>query len=337
LQKCERKKSSNLIIGALLTIKNYIISMTLTDIFGFETKEIIGTISDKLNFWFEAAISNLPNLVLAIIILVLAIFVAKLGRKFSAKYIQKLGANPTISKFLGQLFYFSIIVLAIMLALSVMDLSKTVSSILAGLGILGLALGFAFQDTAANFISGIYITFNEPYKLGDIIETKDGHEGTVIDISLRITKVLNYNGQVVHIPNRYLFQEYFVNYTEFQKRRIQVACGVSYGEDLEHIERVALEAMRGLKSRIMEEEPTLFWTEFGDSSINFTVNIWADFKQGQLDFIPVRNEAIKSLKKAFDAEGIMIPFPIRTLDFGIKGGVNLKEEISEMNFPSNSK
>ena len=99
---------------------------------------------------------------------------------------------------------------------------------------------------------------------------------------------------------------------------------MSYGEDLEHVERVALEAMRGLKSRMKEEEPSLFWTEFGDSSINFTVNIWAHYKQGQLDFITVRNEAIKSLKKAFDAEGIMIPFPIRTLDFGIKGCVKLK-------------
>jgi small conductance mechanosensitive channel len=311
--------------------------MIITDIFGFETKEIIGTISDKLNSWFEAAISNLPNLVLAIIVVVLAVFVAKFARKFSGKYIQKLGTNPTVSKFLGQLFYFAIMVLGIMLALSVMDLSKTVSSILAGLGILGLALGFAFQDTAANFMSGVYITFNQPYRLGDIIQTKDGHEGKVIDINLRITKVLTYNGQVVHVPNRYLFQEYFVNYTENKQRRIQIGCGVSYGEDLEHVERVALDAMRGLKSRMMEEEPTLFWTEFGDSSINFTVNIWAHFKQGQLDFIPVRNEAIKALKKAFDAEGIMIPFPIRTLDFGIKGGVKLKEEIGEMDFSSNSK
>jgi small conductance mechanosensitive channel len=268
---------------------------------------------------------------------VLAVFVAKFARKFSGKYIQKLGTNPTVSKFLGQLFYFAIMVLGIMLALSVMDLSKTVSSILAGLGILGLALGFAFQDTAANFMSGVYITFNQPYRLGDIIQTKDGHEGKVIDINLRITKVLTYNGQVVHVPNRYLFQEYFVNYTENKQRRIQIGCGVSYGEDLEHVERVALDAMRGLKSRMMEEEPTLFWTEFGDSSINFTVNIWAHFKQGQLDFIPVRNEAIKALKKAFDAEGIMIPFPIRTLDFGIKGGVKLKEEIGEMDFSSNSK
>lgn len=310
--------------------------MILTEIFGFETTEIVNTITEKLNSWFTSAISHLPNLVLAIIVLILAVSVAKFVRQFSNRYIQKLGTSPTISSFLSQLFYFSILILGIMLALSVMDLSKTVSSILAGLGILGLALGFAFQDTAANFMSGVYITFNQPYRLGDIIETKDGHEGKVIDITLRVTKVLTYNGQVVHVPNRYLFQEYFVNYTEFERRRIQISCGVSYGEDLDHVERVALEAMKGLKSRLMEEEPTLFWTEFGDSSINFTVNIWAHFKQGQLDFIPVKNEAIKSLKKAFDAEGIMIPFPIRTLDFGIKGGVKLKEEIGEIDFSSNS-
>ena len=143
--------------------------MTFTEIFGFETTEVIGTITEKLDSWFKAAISNLPNLFLAIILLILAVFAAKFVRRLSNRYIQKLGTSPTVSKFLSQVFYFSIMVLGIMLALSVMDLSKTVSSILAGLGILGLALGFAFQDTAANFMSGVYITFNQPYKLDDII------------------------------------------------------------------------------------------------------------------------------------------------------------------------
>jgi small conductance mechanosensitive channel len=310
--------------------------MTLAEIFGFETSKILGTITEKLESWFNIIVSNLPNLVLAIIVLLLAIFTAKFAKRISNRYIQKLGTSLTISQFLSQLIFMAILVFGIMLALSVMDLTKTVSSILAGLGIVGLALGFAFQDTAANFMSGVYITFSQPYRLGDIIQTKDGREGSVINIDLRITKVLTYNGLVVHVPNRYLFQESFINYTENQKRRVQIACGVSYGEDLEHVERVALEAMRGLTTRIQDEEPTLFWTEFGDSSINFTVNIWGHFKQGQLDFIPVRNEAIKSLKKAFDAEGIMIPFPIRTLDFGIKGGVKLQEEISKVDFSSNS-
>jgi len=125
-----------------------------------------------------------------------------------------------------------------------------------------------------------------------------------------------------------LFQECFTNFTEFEKRRVQIECGVSYGEDLEQVEKVALESARNVSSRLKSEEPTLFWTGFGDSSINFTLNIWCKFKGADLDYIPVRNEAIISLKKAFDKNDIMIPFPIRTLDFGIKGGTQLNKELS---------
>src|SRR5690606_4311905 len=303
--------------------------MSIAQVFGYDTQEVFEKITDKLTGWLDIAIENLPNLVLAVILLICTIFLAKVIKPFSATYIHKLGTSETISRFLSQLIFLAILVFGIMLALSVMDLSKTVSSILAGLGIIGLALGFAFQDTAANFISGVYITFNQPYKIGDIIQTHDGHEGSVIDINLRVTKIRTYNGPIVYVPNRYLFQECFTNFNELRRRRVQIECGISYGEDLEHVREIALESARNIPSRLQSENPSLFWTGFGDSSINFTLNIWCKFNESQLDFIPVRNEAIIALKKAFDKNDIMIPFPIRTLDFGIKGGTQLNQELAE--------
>ncbi|TXE11450.1 mechanosensitive ion channel family protein [Algoriphagus aquimarinus] len=302
--------------------------MSIAEILGYDSQKIFEKITGKLSAWIDILVENLPNFVLALILIICTIFIAKSIKRLSAKYIHKLGTNLTISKFLSQLIFLGILILGIMLALSALDLTKTVSSILAGLGIIGLALGFAFQDTAANFISGIYITFNQPYKLGDIIQTQDGHEGSVIEINLRVTKIKTYNGPIVYVPNRYLFQECFTNFTEFAQRRVQIECGVSYGEDLDQVEKVALESARNVSSRLQSEEPTLFWTGFGDSSINFTLNIWCKFKGADLDYIPVRNEAIISLKKAFDKNDIMIPFPIRTLDFGIKGGTQLNKELS---------
>lgn len=304
--------------------------MRLAEILGYDTQKVFEKITEKLESWGSAAISSLPNLVLAIIIMATSIFIARKLKTFSSKYLLKININPTISRFLSQIIFMGVLVLGIMLSLSAMELSKTVSSILAGLGIMGLALGFAFQDTAANFMSGVFITFNQPYKIGDVIQTKDGHEGTVIDVNLRVTKIRTYNGPIVHVPNRMLFQEYFINFTEEGKRRVQIDCGVSYGEDLETVQRVALEAMKDLPSTLKSEEPSLFWTGFGDSSINFTLNIWVKFSVSEINFIPARNEAIIALKKAFDNEGITIPFPIRTLDFGIKGGISMKEELQEL-------
>ncbi len=289
--------------------------------------DVTNTVFAKLKDWAETGISLIPNLALATVILIIGYLAAKFVSKYAEKYISKFSGNKTIGNFLGNLFFFGVLVLAGVLALSVMNLDKTISSILAGLGIVGLALGFAFQDTAANLMSGIYISLQQPFKLGDIIETTNGHMGKVKDITLRVTKVQLFDGPIVLVPNKFLFQDYFINYTEPEKRRLMLECGVSYGDDLEKVEQVAMEAVSSIPSRLMSEDITIHWKEFGSSSINFSVNVWMEYEKEHSSYIAVRNEAIKALKKAFDKNDITIPFPIRTLDFGIKGGEHLREEL----------
>lgn len=287
---------------------------------------MIDTVIEKLQGWLNTFIAHLPNLALAIICLIAAYFVSKLARKYSIRLLRKTGTKRAIRRFVSRMISITVMILGIVLALSVMDLTRAVSSILAGLGIVGLALGFAFQDTAANFMSGVFITFRHPYSIGDLIETSQGHKGYVRDINLRVTKIRTLDGETIYVPNRFLFQEHFINYTEEGKLRLRLECGVSYGEDLEKVERVAIEALEAIPSRKQDEEVSLFWTGFGGSSIDFSVNIWYTCNREERAYRPVLNEAIKALKKAFDENDIMIPFPIRTIDFGIKGGVPLHEE-----------
>jgi len=295
-------------------------------------KDVTTTVFDKVKSWAETGIELLPNIALAIVVILIGYVAARFVSKYAEKYISKISGNKTIGSFLGKLFFIGILVLAAMLALSVMNLDKTISSILAGLGIVGLALGFAFQDTAANLMSGIYISFKQPFKLGDIIETTNGHMGKVLDINLRVTKLELFDGPIVFVPNKYLFQDYFINYTEKGRRRYRLECGVSYGSDLEKVEKVAISAVEGIEDRIPDEDVTIHWKEFGASSINFSVNVWMEYNQTHSKYIQTRNQAIKALKKAFDENDITIPFPIRTLDFGIKGGQHLRKELEFLEF-----
>ncbi|NHE58334.1 mechanosensitive ion channel family protein [Cyclobacterium plantarum] len=292
-----------------------------------DSSKLLQTLLEKLEQWITSFVGYLPNLVMAMLIFFLFLFVARFIEKFSKRQLLKVHLDETISGFLSRLIFLAIIVAGVMMSLSILNLTGTVTSILAGLGIIGLALGFAFQDTAANFMSGIYITFQQPYAIGDVIETHDGIMGNVVDIDLRVTKVKTFDGPIVYVPNRFLFQENFTNYTEEGRRRIRVDVGVSYGEDLEKVELIALEAARDVPGRIREEDVSLFWKGFGDSSIDFSVNIWLEYSRENREYIRAKNQAIKNIKKAFDANGIMIPFPIRTLDFGIKGGVQLHEQM----------
>lgn len=289
--------------------------------------EITEAAVDRLQDWLVTIGANLPNLALAVLALVVAFFVGKLTKRLAKSTFHKTGLDDTVSSFLSKLIYVGIIIGGMVLALSILDLTKTVSSILAGLGILGLALGFAFQDTAANLMSGIYITFRQPYALGDVIESHDGIMGYVQDINLRVTKVRTFDGPIVYVPNRFLFQENFTNYTEPGRRRVRLECGVSYGEDLEKVERITIEALSAAEGRLEAEPVTVHWQGFGNSSIDFIANVWVEYTQNHKTFIGVKNEAVKLLKKAFDENDIVIPFPIRTLDFGIKGGVRMKDEM----------
>src|SRR5690606_23692674 len=145
-----------------------------------------------------------------------------------------------------------------------------------------------------------------------------------LEINLRDTVVKTFQGEYVIIPNKEVFQNAIENYSMLGKRRIDLTVGVSYGDDLEKVKRITLEALKGIANLSKEEETSLFFNKFGDSSINFVVRIWVNTPE-QPAFLEVRSEAIIRIKKAFDANDISIPFPIRTLDFGIKGEQTFSE------------
>lgn len=125
-----------------------------------------------------------------------------------------------------------------------------------------------------------------------------------------------------------VFENPFTNYTKNGERRIDLTCGVSYGDNLEKVKEVTLKAVSGIKTRDKSRDVEFFYSEFGDSSINFVVRFWVDFHLHK-DFWDPQSEAIMAIKKAFDDNDIMIPFPIRTLDFGIKGGEKLDTMLAE--------
>lgn len=277
----------------------------------------------KLVLWLRELIRLLPNIALAALVLVVGFFVAKWFKKLSCKLSAKLSHNPTLVDLFSSFVYIFTIGIALFIALSIVKLDTAVTSILAGAGIVGIALAFAFQDVAANFMAGIFITLRKPIRIGDIVEIKD-YMGKVHNINLRDTVIRTFQGKFVIIPNKEVFQNPIENYSLLGRRRLDLTIGVSYGEDLEQVRDVVLDCVRDLPHIFQEEKSTLFFEEFADSSINFSLRIWIDTPD-QLEYLHARSEAIIRIKKAFDANDIMIPFPIRTLDFGIKGGKELSE------------
>ncbi len=291
-----------------------------------DVQEAYKLVTEKLELWLNTAIEMLPNLAIALIVVSLFYVISKIVKKYAGKLLLKTTSNKTIVGLAQTIIGVSILAAGTFVALGILNLDGTVTSLLAGAGIIGLALGFAFQDIAANFISGILLSIRHPFGIGDIIETND-YYGTVQKLNLRNTMIQTPQGQIAYIPNKEIYENPFTNFTKTNERRIDVQCGVSYGDDLEKVEDVAIEAINSVKEK-SDKGVEFYFEEFGGSSINFVVRFWVDFKANP-DFWVARSKAIVAIKKAFDENDIMIPFPIRTLDFGIRGGEKLDTMLSE--------
>ncbi|MBK7604723.1 MAG: mechanosensitive ion channel [Saprospiraceae bacterium] len=176
-----------------------------------------------------------------------------------------------------------------------------------------------------NFISGVFISLRRPIQIGDIVKIGE-YMGEVTDINLRDTVLLTFQGQLVIIPNKSVFQNPIENFSMLGKRRLDLEVGVSYGEDLERVMRITLDAVKNIEGLSKDEQTTMFYKEFGGSSINYTIRLWLENVK-PASYLIVCKSSNNQYQKAYDENDIMIPFPIRTLDFGIKGG----KELSEVN------
>lgn len=272
-----------------------------------------GLLARKLTGWGKAFILALPNFLLAVLTVVLFWLIARGARNVVRRLLRRVSHSDQVTYLLSQIVYIAVLTAGTFAALGILGLQKTVASLLAGAGIIGLALGFAFQDIAANLMAGVYLSVRRPFRRGHLIKAQD-YLGTVVEVNLRWTELLTPQGQLVLIPNKQVFENPIMNYTIRGTRRVDITLGVSYGDDLEKAKRVAMEAVGSVPARLPDREVELFYEEFAESSVSFTVRFWIAF-EGQRDYLAARSDAIVRIKQAFDANGITIPFPTRTLAF----------------------
>lgn len=277
-----------------------------------QINDFVTLTGDKLVVWYEAAVSHIPNFILAIATLFLFTYISRYSRRLVSKFMGKISHNVALVSMISTLSRVAIFALGLFCALSILGLDKTVTSLLAGAGVVALAIGFAFQDLTANFISGTFITLQRPIQVGDVVDT-NGYFGKVKSINLRSVIIDNFSGQEIEIPSKDIFQNPITNFSKSGERRLQIDCGISYNDDLQKVQDLAVQAIKSLNF-VRDDKPVeLHFTEFGDSSVNFLMWFWI---KPEIAGPPLaKSEAIKAIKKTFDRHDITIPFPIRTLEF----------------------
>lgn len=297
--------------------------MFLFNLFGLEFD--LKPLFEELQGWWAGFLSMLPNILLATIIACIGYAVTRFLKKYFNKISRKLVNDYKLASLISTLMTILVVSVFTLLILSVLQLDGAVNKIVAGAGVVGLAVGLAFQDPILNFFSGVILTVRSLFRVGDLIEV-DGYFGKVKEITLRHTSIETLQGQDVMIPNKIVAQNPLKNYDLLRKRRVDIACGVSYGDDLAKVKEITIKAIKDKIAHDKRKDIQLFFNEFGGSSVNYTLRFWLDQnKTGQADFLAAQSDAIMAIMTAYNENDIMIPFPIRTLDFGIKGGEKLSE------------
>lgn len=287
-------------------------------------EKVATPVIDKLFVWVETAIQMLPNMVVAILCLVLFWLLAIMVGRFVHRMVSRLSVYRHVATLTARLSRLVVIIAGVLLAFDALNLDRAVASMLAGLGIVGLAFGLAAKNTGGDYLAGFFIHFTHPYRIGHLIQTGN-FMGYVDSLALRTTKIRTQQGQSVIIPNHKIMENELTNYTITGERRVDLKCGISQDSDLEKAEDVAVKAVKSLKIRNTEREVELFYEEIADSSIDFTVRFWAD--PDQKIYLTARSQAIKAIQQAFKEQEIKLASPVSILDFSAAKGGSLREQL----------
>ena len=261
----------------------------------------------------RASIELLPQIVVALVVILATWLISKVAKSILARALDRSKMRTSLKELLILLLSILIWVLGLMIAAVIVFPGLTPASILAGLGIGSVAIGFAFKDVFENFLAGIIILFRREMRIGDHIEC-EGIEGQVAHIAIRESHIRQTDGQLVIVPNAILFKNPVIVRTDQDKRRVTVICGVAYDVDVDEARQVIKAAVASCDSVIQDDKPIqIFAQEFASSSINFEVTWWTGSKP--VEVRQSRDEVITALKRALDDAGIEIPFPYRTLTF----------------------
>lgn len=202
-------------------------------------------------------------------------------------------------------------VLALFLASALRELGFSLGVLMGAAGVLTVAIGFASQTSASNLISGLFLIGEKPFAVGDVIRVGTT-TGEVLSIDALSVKLRTFDNLFVRIPNETLIRSEVTTLTRFPIRRLDLALGVAYKEDIDRVRDVLLEVADRNRLCLDEPPPLFIFQGFGDSSLDVQFSVWA----ARENFLPLRNSITAEIKRAFDAAGIEIPFPHRSLYAG---------------------
>ncbi|WP_170560596.1 mechanosensitive ion channel family protein [Ruegeria atlantica] len=293
-------------------------------------------VSKTVEQWEKALIAFTPNLILGVLCFAAFFALAAICRRIILHSFRKLPKRRQhLASVISTIVFIGVLLFGTFLSIDALGLEDALTKLLASAGVVGIVIGFAVKDLTANSFAGLLLNTQAPFRIGDWVEI-DGTFGTVERIGPITTEIKMMSGQLVFIPNQVIYTGSFKNYSTYGKRRVTLKSGVSYGDDLHKVREVTLNEIQKVEGLLKDEKVDFFFTGIGSSTFNFEVRFWINFTR-ETDYLMAMNDAVVRIHDRFDAESISLAYNVTTLDFGVKGGVNLFDQeiqVSDARLPA---
>ena len=272
----------------------------------------LGVSSDTLFAAIQTMITNfvalLPRLLLGTVVFALFFFVARFVKSFIRR-----SAGGGVGKALGRLAQLGVLLGGLLVAMVIAFPSVKPATVLSGLGVGGVAIGFAFKDILQNYFAGVLLLWREPFAIGDQIETSNGYVGTVQAVETRATTLRTYDGRRIVIPNSNLFTDSVIVNTAREVRRTQYDVGIGYADDIEEARSVMLNAVKSTEGVKQDPAPDVLVVELAGSSVNLRARWWSAPERSEV--ITTQDRVLTAIKYALDEAAIDMPYPTQVTLF----------------------
>lgn len=266
-------------------------------------------VQDSISSAWETLLEGLPRVGIALVVLVVTVVVGRALRPVVRRRLHR-HRTPSFANVFAKLLSTVITTLGVLFALTIIFPSVKPVDILAGAGVVTIAVGIAFQSILGNLLAGILLLFRQPFRGGDQVEIGDV-AGTVEEINIRETVVRTYEGRRVLIPNAIVYGDAIVVQTAHPQVRSTIPVGIAYEADLDQARQLAAAAVARVDGVSTDPGPEVLVRELGESTVNLEVLVWTAARQ--LDRLRTVDRAIQALKTAFDDAGIEMPARIVAL------------------------
>jgi small conductance mechanosensitive channel len=267
---------------------------------------------DELRSLGEGLVRGLPVIVVALIVLLFAWLCARLARGLLRRLLRRRVSSPLLLEAGARAGGILVFLLGLYLVLRISGLSRLAVTVIGGTGLIGLVLGIAFRDITENFLASLFLSLQQPFREGDLVELA-GITGYVQRLTSRTTVLLTLQGNQVQVPNATVFKSVIRNFTSNPNRREDFSVGIGYQDAIPHAQEVALEVLANHPAVLKDPEPWVLVDNLGASTVNLRVYFWLDGSQHSS--LKVRSSVIRLVKRAFQDAEISLPDEAREMIF----------------------